>query len=413
MVEKMFQIKKITLFAFVLFASLATGCARFPRIYEEPNIYNPYPQLTNVAVAPFFNQSDDTSLNTVRVARLYGTELQKIPGVEVKYPVDSVVEAMQQTNNKLSSPADFRALAQHLGVDAVVVGYVRDYEMVTYPPKMTLATEWYASNPGYHPILPGYGTPWGTAQEELIPDAIKFEAEHALAREQLKTQTPQMPEQSRRNVELLPPQTLPQPLPQSDESGKPRLLSTGISRGNNCVSSGNNSVRGNNYRSERLAYPVPPRIQYAGNDYGDQKQNAQGYWTVPTPAGPYDQQGNRYIYYAPVTNGGHNTGIPKDWPNPTGFIPKPPQKTRPKTVISNRPVLEHSAHYSGNDRKFTKALADYYELADDARFVGWEAYLRNSEDFIRFCCRMHVCEMFAARGGAGESTTITRFTFSD
>ena len=36
----------------------------------------------------------------------------------------------------------------------------------------------------------GYGLPWGTEEEENIPAPLLFEAEMALAKEQLKSQTP-------------------------------------------------------------------------------------------------------------------------------------------------------------------------------------------------------------------------------
>ena len=47
--------------------------------------------------------------------------------------------------------------------------------------------------PSFHPIPPGYGLPWGRAEEEFIPSTLVREAEFALAREQLKTQTPEIP----------------------------------------------------------------------------------------------------------------------------------------------------------------------------------------------------------------------------
>jgi hypothetical protein len=78
-----------------------------------------------------------------------------------------------------------------LGVDAVVIGSVTDFTPY-YPKRMTLAVNWYAVNPGFHPIPPGYGLPWGTAAEEFIPESHHWEAEFALAREQLETQTPEV-----------------------------------------------------------------------------------------------------------------------------------------------------------------------------------------------------------------------------
>ena len=63
----------------------------------------------------------------------------------------------------------------------LIVGAVTDYSPY-YPPRIGLAVNWYAANPGFHPIPAGYGLPWGTAEEEYIPaDSLVFEAEFALA----------------------------------------------------------------------------------------------------------------------------------------------------------------------------------------------------------------------------------------
>src|SRR5208282_4990858 len=54
----------------------------------------------------------------------------------------------------------------------------------------TLQASWFAANPNFHPVPAGYGLPWGTAGEKDIPGPLVFQAELALAKEQLKTQTP-------------------------------------------------------------------------------------------------------------------------------------------------------------------------------------------------------------------------------
>ena len=46
---------------------------------------------------------------------------------------------------------------------------------------------------------------------------------------------------------------------------------------------------------------------------------------------------------------------------------------------------------------------------DAARaYNGWlhETYLQRSDDFIRFCCHVHICEMLSARGGADQTRVV-------
>ena len=68
--------------------------------------------------------------------------------------------------------------------------------------------------------------------------------------------------------------------------------------------------------------------------------------------------------------------------------------------------MTHTRIYSGSDSEFTEALASYYHFRDDARFGGWQNYLQRSDDFIRFCCHMHIAEMLSARGGASETRVV-------
>jgi hypothetical protein len=101
--------------------------------------------------------------------------------------------------------------------------------------------------------------------------------------------------------------------------------------------------------------------------------------------------------------------LPPDWPDERGFIPPPPMPVRPPCLPTTGPVMTHTRIYLGNDSEFTEALASYYSFQDDARFGGWQTYLQRSSDFIRFCCHMHISEMLAARGGAGESRVVWRW----
>ena len=74
--------------------------------------------------------------------------------------------------------------------------------------------------------------------------------------------------------------------------------------------------------------------------------------------------------------------------------------------------MRHTRIYNGTDSELTQALASYHFFRDDARIGGWQSYLRRSDDFIRFCCRMHISEMLSARGGAGETRVVWRWSRS-
>jgi hypothetical protein len=204
--------------AFGLLLVVITGCTAIPEVVHQPQFHNPFPQLSRVAVLPFYNQSDDPTVDQDQVAIAYYNELQAIPGFEV-VPVGVTKQLVVASGISPRSAEDFQELARYMEVDAIVVGSVTEFDPY-YPPRMGLTVRWYAANPSYHPIPAGYGLPWGTAEEEFIPESLVFEAEFALAKEQLKTQSPPAPDQEARSIatvsrasaeELLTPTGEPEP----------------------------------------------------------------------------------------------------------------------------------------------------------------------------------------------------------
>ncbi len=103
-------------------------------------------------------------------------------------------------------------------------------------------------------------------------------------------------------------------------------------------------------------------------------------------------------------------GLPKDWPDPRGFIPEGPKPEKPKEKIRNDgPILSHISFYEGNESEFMQALQDYdFLFRDDKRIAGNQSILMNRSEFIRFCCRLHIWEIFTARGGAGQAEKVVR-----
>lgn len=335
------------------------GCQFLPQIAREPSVFNPFPQLSRVAVVPFFNHSAEPTVDGRQFALSYAAELQSIPGFEV-IPVSIVESKLSEYHltfgGAQGGPIDARKLAQLLHADAVVIGAVTDFSPY-YPPRCGIEVEWYAANPGFHPIPAGYGLPWGTPGEEEIPDALIFEAERALAREQLKTQEPPYD-----------PPEIPRPV----ESTGPREIS----------------------QPESEVRRTPSDIRLMSGTVEDAakkpEQSSEDVAGMPDDAGPAA------------------TSLPPDWPDARGFTPRPPCPERPPLRESREPVLKHVQLYRGNDARVTEALQTYVYFRDEARFGGWQSYLQRSDDFIRFCCHLHIAEMLTARGGAGKSRVTIR-----
>ncbi len=345
----------------MLYWTSLAGCSLLPDVRHKPQYINPFPQIKTVAVLPFANQSEEPTLSGERVALAYINELQAIRGFEV-LPLGAVQLKLREFDRPLASGEDFQAFAQALGVDVVLVGAVTDYDPF-YPPRMSMKVNWYAANPGFHPVLPGYGLPWGTKEEKQIPRWIHQEAQRALAAEQLRTQTPGLAETSLPSPSpLLPnPQVTPQPLPAPLMPEDRRQL-------------------------ESSDAPLPNR--------GSATNVAQA-------SGIVIIEGSDQAEFA--------GGLPADWPDPRGFIPDSPSPQRPEMRVQHEPIISHMRNFNGHDEDFTEQLADYFYFRDDARFGGWQAYLQRSEDFIRFCCHLHLVETLSSRGGQDKSRLIFRW----
>lgn len=366
-------------FALIALVGLG-GCSLLPQIAHQPSLRNPYPQLSKVAVAPFFNLSDEPTVDGREVAMAYYSELQSVQGYEV-VPVGVVETAMRAQRLSLRGPDDARRLAQVLGVDAVVIGAVTDFTMY-YPPRCGLQVEWYAANPGFHPIPAGYGLPWGQPEEEDIPSPLVYEAELALAKEQLQTQTP-------------PITPMPPPAEQPAEKGAAGEQSSADAAENAPPGEappwkGDGSAQALSYQ-QPIAGPVPSE----GPSVFDRAAGTAGTVAGAATALP-----------AAALGAEGAAELPPNWPDPRGFIPPPPSASLPPSWPSAAPVMRHTRFYSGNDGDFTAALESYYLFRDEARFGGWQSYLQRKEDFVRFCCHMHLWEMLSARGGAGETRVV-------
>jgi hypothetical protein len=361
---------------------LICGCGLLPHTTQEPQIHNPFPQLTKVAVAPFFNLSSEPTVDGRQFGEAYFAALQSIPGFEV-IPIGVVEQAARRHGLQLNGPDQARQLAQLVGADAIVIGAVTDFSPY-YPPRCGLQIEWYATNPGFHPVPPGYGLPWGTTEEEYIPPSLKLEAEMALAREQLATQTPQ------------PTDANGAPVPQQSQKPREALVLPAVAVAPAAV----------------LAAPEKDKNgehHYPGSQQSQQANSPVVAASASAAATASEAPNSNSIFAAAASAPIAADEFPTGWPDPRGFIPPPPSPQRPPYIPSSEPVMRHARIYSGNDADFTAAMENYIASRDDARKDGWKGTLQRSDEFIRFCCYKSIAEMLTARGGGGESRVVYRW----
>ncbi|MFG0268022.1 MAG: hypothetical protein ACF8AM_23140 [Rhodopirellula sp. JB055] len=405
-----------------LSVSLLSGCTLIPAARQRDTLHNPFPQMKRVAVLPFYNQSHQPNVDGEAVARSYYAALQAIPGFEV-LPVGVTSTQYQTFSMQFGEPrvgADFQRLAQMMDVEAIVVGSVTDFDAY-YPPRMGMTVHWYAANEGFHAIPPGYGLPWGTEAEEKIPARIVREAEFELARSQLKTQTPQrMPEatpvdQAAEDVVKPEPDFADaNPLrkeadPFGDDQSPREASSAGVIR----------LVDHHSYQAEVAEHQVvSPNIAPSiseGDVIWEEDLGWEGDAVVDDSdmnLSVMDPNGVMFEESCGSEGFANDAPLPPAWPDPTDLIPDPPAMTPPPMVAQHDPVLSHTRLYRGDDPYFTQRLADYVETGDDARGMAWQGYVKRSDDFIRFCCHLHIVEMLESRGGRDQSDLILRWPVS-
>jgi hypothetical protein len=405
------------------------GCNFLPDVRHQEKFHNPFPQIKTVAILPFRNQSETSNISGERISLAFSHELQSVPGFEV-LPV-GVVESQlilfeqQYLRRPIATPEDFQRFAQMLGVDAVIQGAITDYEAY-YPPRLTLKTNWYTANHNFHSVPVGYGLPWGTKQEKEIPEWIKLESERELASEQMISQTPTEP-----NIDAVA--TTRKSVPSKSNINENLSNKLGANPLRNAEPVGT-SVATIAPGSVQLASNVQIMWKEVGSDNpsvdtsnaaipGNTSLEQQSAQQLDSIVEPNDRASTQVPAQANNALGEHSlisppTGmtLPPEaatrWPDPEGFIPPLPSSTPPQAIKFTGPVISHMATYNGANEDFTNELEHYYYFRDDGRFGGWEAYLQRSEDFIRFCCYLHIKQTLVGRGGQLKNRTVVRWPIS-
>jgi hypothetical protein len=397
----------------VLCGLFAGGCSLVPDARPRARFHNPLPQLHRVAILPFFNQSDEPTLNQIDVAEAYYAELQAIPGFEV-VPIGVSVGMVEDyaLGMNLVDPRgqiawgriNFQELAAAMGVDALVVGSITDYDPY-YPPRLAMTTRWYAANPAFHPVPAGYGLPWGTKAEKKIPRRILLETELAVARAQMATQTPSLADLNSPAGPSSPAQTPPPPTAVPSREVGPQSGSRDDSREEmteaEMIDAFAVSQAGGEVAADEL---FDTRIELEPMEFPVMEIPAE----ECDPSGGEFGGGGMIVAAEPPT-----APLPVDWPDPSRLIPDAPNPLgAPPALPQSAPVMSHTRIYRGDDPDFTEKLADHVYAMDEARLGGWQGYLNRSDDFIRFCCYLHITEMLEMRGGRDQSDLIIRWPIS-
>jgi hypothetical protein len=373
------------------------GCSLIlPEVAHQPVIRNPFPQLSRVAVAPFFNQSDEPTLDGRQVALSYFAELQSTPGFEV-VPLGVVEEAIIAHRVDLNGPGEARRLAKILGVDAVIVGAVTDFSEY-YPPRLGLRVEWYAANPGFHEIPAGYGLPWGTPEEEFIPDSLVYESQMALAKVEMAAKTPDC-------EGLCEPLPAPPATPaQGDADGAQATPLIDPTTGKYDAAAGM-PAEGDALDQDAEADDAPTSLRIIDSNV----RYAQAEEELPADPADAGSEAAATDTTGASDGGGAIVVTGPESLDPNSLAPAPASLQLPPCVPHHGPVLSHTRIYRGNDADVTEALEGYVSFRDDHRFGGWKSYLARSDDYIRFCCHMHISEMLSARGGSRKTAVVWRW----
>lgn len=341
----------------ILWLSALSGCVMF-----EVSVTNPVAGLTTVAVAPFFNLSDERTVDGRRFAQAYFSELQKTPGFQV-VPVGVVEQALHDHRLGLETPQDALTLARILDVDAVVIGAVTDYSPY-YPPRIGLQVSWYS--PQHWQFNPGIPT------DEWARDLVKPRAWWEWWGPRPKIH------KSRATCEADTPlfrwsQLMKEPHGRSEVTvGAPSIMAP---------------------LRDRQPTTLAVRGAYAPGLTSD-------CYSLRRAMTGCDEQ--------PVARGQTPAESSTNWQILPQAVAPAPETTWPLHDPC-QPLMSYTRLFDGADPKLTARLRDYVELHGDLRAGGWEAYLHRSEDFIRFTAHLMVVEMLQLHGGEAQRRVVLKF----
>lgn len=127
----------------VMLAMFLAGCGSGSKQGADP-LVSPYPERRVWAIAPLRNESGSVHADGTRMADHLARQLENAFHIDV-VPVNRTLAAMEALQmREVQTPADARRLLGTLGVDALVVGTISNYDPYD-PPKLGIAIELYTT----------------------------------------------------------------------------------------------------------------------------------------------------------------------------------------------------------------------------------------------------------------------------
>jgi len=331
----------------LLAAAVLPGC-----LIVDVGVTNPVPGISTVAVVPFFNQSDERTVNGRLLASHYTSELQKTPGLEV-IPVGVVETTMRQYGlQDLAGPEDAARLALLLKADAVVIGTVTEYSPY-YPPRLGLSVAWYS--PFRQEFRPGI--PVDPKARRRVHDDLK----------------------ARRKAE-------------AEARKEERRLRKLLERGEIVTDSPGCHLRD-------MSAPTIPVLPDSG-----MPDRPGGPRLEPFNPDPDDAR-----FLPPIIIRGQSAApsVAATTPGRTGKG----AVDAIKLPVSKRlqPLMTYTRVFDGSDSATTAAFRDYLELQGDGREADWMARLEWADEFHRFACHMMIVEMLTLHGGEGRRRVVLKW----
>lgn len=125
------RLKLTALLTLCVLMSVLVGCEGGPPARAVKRPESPFARLgiEKMAVV-MLNATEDVSVDELEFARIFSTELQQFSGIKV-FPA-AVVEAAVR-NNRLIMPQQANELGRLLKVDALIVGFITEYDAYDTP----------------------------------------------------------------------------------------------------------------------------------------------------------------------------------------------------------------------------------------------------------------------------------------